>query len=30
MESKPFAAFNVPVIAEASAGYRFGELKELQ
>jgi DNA polymerase-1 len=29
MEAKPFAAFNVPVIAEASAGYRFGELREL-
>ncbi len=29
METKPFEAFSVPIIAEASAGHRFGELKEL-
>lgn len=30
METKPFEAFSVPIIAEASAGYRFGELHELE
>lgn len=30
METKPFEAFSVPIIAEASAGYRFGELRELE
>jgi DNA polymerase-1 len=29
MEEKPFPEFNVPIIVEASAGRRFGELKEL-
>ena len=28
METKPFEAFSVPIIAEASAGHRFGELRE--
>lgn len=30
METPPFEAFSVPIIAEASAGHRFGELKELE
>ena len=30
MEMKPFDAFSVPIVAEAAAGYRFGELKELE
>jgi len=29
MEEKPFEAFSVPIIAEASAGHRFGDMKEL-
>jgi DNA polymerase-1 len=29
MEAQPFPDFDVPVIADASAGRRFGELKEL-
>jgi len=29
MEMKPFDAFSMPIIAEASVGYRFGEMKEL-
>jgi DNA polymerase-1 len=29
MEAKPFEAFDVPVIAEASVGNRFGEMEEL-
>ena len=30
METKPFDGFSVPIVAEAAAGYRFGELKELE
>lgn len=30
METKPFDAFSVPIVAEAAAGYRFGELQELE
>jgi hypothetical protein len=30
MEAKPFEEFPIPIIAEASAGRRFGELRELQ
>lgn len=30
METQPFDAFSVPIIAEAAAGHRFGELKELE
>jgi len=30
METRPFDAFSVPIIAEASVGQRFGELKELE
>ena len=30
MESPPFEEFSVPIIAEASVGRRFGELKELE
>ena len=30
METQPFEAFSVPIIAEAAAGRRFGELKELE
>ena len=29
METQPFEAFSVPIIAEAAAGLRFGELHEL-
>ena len=29
MEARPFAEFDVPVAAEAAAGERFGELKEI-
>jgi len=29
MEQRPFAAFSMPIIAEAAFGKRFGELKEL-
>ena len=30
METRPFDEFSVPIVAEAAAGYRFGELKELE
>lgn len=30
MEKQPFEAFSVPIIAEAAAGHRFGELHELE
>ena len=30
MEAQPFPAFDVPVIAEAAVGPRFGEMKELE
>lgn len=30
MEAQPFEAFSVPIIAEAAAGLRFGELHELE
>ena len=30
METQPFDAFSVPIVAEASTGYRFGELRELE
>lgn len=30
MEAQPFDAFSVPIVAEASAGTRFGELHELE
>ncbi len=30
METQPFEAFSVPIIAEAAAGHRFGELHELE
>jgi DNA polymerase-1 len=29
MEAQPFEAFNIPIIAEAATGRRFGEMKEL-
>jgi DNA polymerase-1 len=29
MESRPFEEFSVPIVAEAAAGVRFGELKEV-
>ena len=29
MEERPFEEFRIPIVAEASAGSRFGELKEL-
>ncbi len=29
MEAKPFEAFTVPIVAEAAAGHRFGELREV-
>jgi DNA polymerase-1 len=29
MEAQPFAAFDVPIVAEASIGARFGEMKEI-
>jgi DNA polymerase-1 len=29
METQPFDAFSVPIVAEAAAGRRFGELKEV-
>jgi len=29
MEQRPFDAFSVPIVAEAAAGRRFGELKEI-
>jgi DNA polymerase-1 len=30
MEERPFKEFDVPIVAEAAAGARFGELKELE
>jgi len=30
MEEQPFEVFTVPIIAEAAAGHRFGELKEME
>ena len=30
METQPFEAFSVPIVAEAAAGKRFGELQELE
>jgi DNA polymerase-1 len=30
MEVQPFPEFPIPIVAEASAGRRFGELRELQ
>jgi len=30
MEAKPFSAFSVPIVAEASVGTRFGEMEELE
>jgi DNA polymerase-1 len=30
MEMKPFEAFSVPILAEAAAGHRFGEMHELE
>ena len=30
MEERPFEEFDVPIVAEAAAGERFGELKELE
>ncbi len=30
METQPFEAFSIPIIAEAAAGLRFGELHELE
>ncbi len=30
MEAKPFEVFSVPIISEASAGHRFGEMKEVE
>lgn len=30
METQPFKAFSVPIIADAAAGHRFGELRELE
>ena len=30
MEIKPFDSFSVPIVAEAAAGRRFGELRELE
>jgi DNA polymerase-1 len=30
MEGRPFEEFDVPILAEAAAGERFGELKELE
>lgn len=30
MEARPFKEFDVPILAEAAAGERFGELKELE
>jgi len=29
MEQRPFVEFSVPIVAEAAAGRRFGELKEM-
>jgi DNA polymerase-1 len=29
METRPFEAFSVPIVAEAAAGHRFGEMHEL-
>jgi DNA polymerase-1 len=30
MEAKPFPEFDVPIVAEASVGRNFGEMKELE
>ena len=30
LEEKPFDVFSVPIIAEASTGYRFGDMKEME
>ncbi|QAT49554.1 bifunctional 3'-5' exonuclease/DNA polymerase [Caproiciproducens sp. NJN-50] len=30
METQPFEAFSVPIVADAAAGKRFGELRELE
>ena len=30
METQPFDVFSVPIIAEASVGYRFGDLHEME
>ena len=30
MEERPFDAFPIPIIAEAAAGHRFGEMRELE
>lgn len=30
MEQQPYPEFDVPIAAEASAGPRFGEMKELE
>ena len=30
MEARLFADFDVPIIAEAAVGARFGEMKELE
>lgn len=30
MEQKPFTEFDVPIVAEAAVGLRFGELKEME
>jgi len=29
LEAQPFAAFDVPIVAEAAIGKRFGEMKEI-
>jgi DNA polymerase-1 len=29
MEARPFEEFDVPIVAEAAAGERFGDLKEI-
>jgi DNA polymerase-1 len=30
MEQQPFPAFDVPIVAEAAIGNRFGEMKDLE
>lgn len=30
MEQQPFLEFDVPIVADVSAGARFGEMKELE
>ena len=30
MEQQPFPEFDVPIVAEAALGLRFGEMKELE